>query len=129
VVRHLEAAAVDDTLDLLALLMATRLFSPARRVSPCIGWRCSAGDDARARVVPGRTAAPGWSSTTLTRSATRQPGLAARDWRKPSCPVRPAELLLEVHAWTGLRFVVPVRHTINAGRRRSTSATTRHHVG
>jgi hypothetical protein len=29
VVRHLEAAAVDDTLDLLALLMATRLFSPA----------------------------------------------------------------------------------------------------
>jgi TnpA family transposase len=33
VVRHLEAAAVDDTLDLLALLMATRLFSPARRAS------------------------------------------------------------------------------------------------
>jgi len=30
VVRHLEAAAVDDTLDLFALLMATRLFSPAR---------------------------------------------------------------------------------------------------
>jgi hypothetical protein len=33
VVRHLEAAAVDDTLDLFALLMATRLFSPARRTS------------------------------------------------------------------------------------------------
>jgi hypothetical protein len=33
VVRHLEAAAVDDTLDLFALLMATRLFSPARRAS------------------------------------------------------------------------------------------------
>jgi hypothetical protein len=33
VVRHLEAAAVDDTLDLLALLMAARLFSPARRAS------------------------------------------------------------------------------------------------
>ncbi len=33
VVRHLEAAAVDDTLDLLALLMATRLFSPARRAA------------------------------------------------------------------------------------------------
>jgi hypothetical protein len=32
VVRHLEAAAVDDALDLLAL-MATRLFSPARRAS------------------------------------------------------------------------------------------------
>ena len=32
-VRHLEAAAVDDTLDLLALLTATRLFSPARRAS------------------------------------------------------------------------------------------------
>lgn len=31
VVRHLEAAAVDDTLDLFALLMATRLLSPARR--------------------------------------------------------------------------------------------------
>ena len=31
--RHLEAAAVDDTLDLFALLMATRLFSPARRAS------------------------------------------------------------------------------------------------
>jgi hypothetical protein len=33
VVRHLEAVAVDDTLDLFGLLMATRLFSPARRVS------------------------------------------------------------------------------------------------
>jgi hypothetical protein len=33
VVRHLKAVAVDDTLDLLALLMATRLFSPARRAS------------------------------------------------------------------------------------------------
>jgi hypothetical protein len=33
VVRHLEAIAVDDTLDLFALLMATRLFSPARRAS------------------------------------------------------------------------------------------------
>jgi Domain of unknown function (DUF4158)/Tn3 transposase DDE domain len=33
VLRHLEAAAVDDTLDLFALLMATRLFSPARRAS------------------------------------------------------------------------------------------------
>src|SRR6266536_885491 len=33
VMRHLEAAAVDDTLDLFALLMATRLFSPARRAS------------------------------------------------------------------------------------------------
>jgi len=33
VVRHLEAVAVDDALDLFALLMATRLFSPARRVS------------------------------------------------------------------------------------------------
>ena len=33
VVRHLEAVAVDDTLDLFALLMATRLFSPARRAS------------------------------------------------------------------------------------------------
>ncbi len=33
VARHLEAAAVDDTLDLFALLMATRLFSPARRAS------------------------------------------------------------------------------------------------
>ena len=32
-VRHLEADAVDDTLDLFALLMATRLFSPARRAS------------------------------------------------------------------------------------------------
>ena len=32
-VRHLEAAAVDDMLDLFALLMATRLFSPARRAS------------------------------------------------------------------------------------------------
>ena len=33
VVRHLEATAVDDALDLFALLMATRLLSPARRVS------------------------------------------------------------------------------------------------
>jgi len=33
VLRHLEAVAVDDTLDLFALLMATRLFSPARRAS------------------------------------------------------------------------------------------------
>jgi hypothetical protein len=33
VVRPLKAVAVDDTLDLLALLMATRLFSPARRAS------------------------------------------------------------------------------------------------
>jgi len=33
VVRHLEAAAVDDTLDLFALLMATRLLSPAHRAS------------------------------------------------------------------------------------------------
>lgn len=33
VVRHLEAAAVDDTLDLFALLMATRLLSPAWRAS------------------------------------------------------------------------------------------------
>jgi len=33
VMRHLEAAAVDDTLDLFALLMSTRLFSPARRAS------------------------------------------------------------------------------------------------
>ena len=33
VVRHLEAVAVDDTLDLFALLMTTRLFSPARRAS------------------------------------------------------------------------------------------------
>ncbi len=33
VVRHLEAVAVDDTLDLFSLLMATRLFSPARRAS------------------------------------------------------------------------------------------------
>ncbi len=33
VVAHLEATAVDDTLDLFALLMATRLFSPARRAS------------------------------------------------------------------------------------------------
>ena len=33
VVRHLEATAADDTLDLFALLMATRLFSPARRAS------------------------------------------------------------------------------------------------
>jgi hypothetical protein len=33
VVQHLKAVAVDDTLDLLALLMATRLFSPARRAS------------------------------------------------------------------------------------------------
>lgn len=31
--RHMEAAAVDDTLDLFALLMSTRLFSPARRAS------------------------------------------------------------------------------------------------
>ena len=33
VVRHLEAIAVDDTLDLFALVMTTRLFSPARRAS------------------------------------------------------------------------------------------------
>ena len=33
VVRHREAVAVDDSLDLLALLMTTRVFSPARRVS------------------------------------------------------------------------------------------------
>jgi TnpA family transposase len=33
VVRHLEAVAVDDTLDLFALLMATRLFSPVRCAS------------------------------------------------------------------------------------------------
>lgn len=33
VVRHLGAVAVDDTLDLFSLLMATRLFSPARRAS------------------------------------------------------------------------------------------------
>jgi Domain of unknown function (DUF4158)/Tn3 transposase DDE domain len=33
VVRNLEAAAVDDALDLFALLMATRLISPARRAS------------------------------------------------------------------------------------------------
>jgi TnpA family transposase len=33
VVRGLEAAAVDDALDLFALLMATRLISPARRVT------------------------------------------------------------------------------------------------
>jgi hypothetical protein len=30
VVRHLEAPAIDDALDLFALLMATRLLSPAR---------------------------------------------------------------------------------------------------
>ncbi|WLQ69231.1 Tn3 family transposase [Streptomyces glycanivorans] len=33
VVRSLEAAAIDDALDLFALLMATRLISPARRAS------------------------------------------------------------------------------------------------
>ncbi|MGY3064199.1 TnpA family transposase [Streptomyces sp. TE3672] len=33
VVRSLEAAAIDDALDLFALLMATRLINPARRVS------------------------------------------------------------------------------------------------
>ncbi|MFE3454965.1 Tn3 family transposase [Nonomuraea sp. NPDC059194] len=33
VLQHLEAVAIDDALDLFALLMATRLFSPARRVS------------------------------------------------------------------------------------------------
>jgi Domain of unknown function (DUF4158) len=33
VVRQLEAAAIDDALDLFTLLMATRLFSPARRAS------------------------------------------------------------------------------------------------
>ncbi len=33
VLRHLEAVAVDDALDLFALLMATRLFGPARRAS------------------------------------------------------------------------------------------------
>jgi len=33
VMRQLESAAVDDALDLFALLMATRLFSPARRAS------------------------------------------------------------------------------------------------
>ncbi len=33
VVRHLEATAIDDALDLFALLMATRLLSPARRAS------------------------------------------------------------------------------------------------
>ncbi|MGI8846886.1 MAG: Tn3 family transposase [Candidatus Dormibacteria bacterium] len=33
VVRHLEAVAIDDVLDLFALLMATRLLSPARRTS------------------------------------------------------------------------------------------------
>ena len=33
VLRHLEANAVDDALDLFALLMATKLFSPARRAS------------------------------------------------------------------------------------------------
>jgi hypothetical protein len=33
VMRSLEAAALDDALDLFALLMATRLFSPARRAS------------------------------------------------------------------------------------------------
>ncbi len=31
--RNLEAQAVDDALDLFALLMATRLISPARRAS------------------------------------------------------------------------------------------------
>lgn len=31
--RNLEAAAIDDALDLFALLMATRLLSPARRAS------------------------------------------------------------------------------------------------
>jgi hypothetical protein len=33
VVRNLEAQAIDDALDLFALLMATRLISPARRAS------------------------------------------------------------------------------------------------
>lgn len=33
VMRNLEAAAIDDALDLFALLMATRLISPARRAS------------------------------------------------------------------------------------------------
>lgn len=32
-VRNLEAQAVDDALDLFALLMATRLINPARRAS------------------------------------------------------------------------------------------------
>ncbi|OPC77682.1 Tn3 family transposase [Embleya scabrispora] len=33
VMRHLEAVAIDDALDLFAVLMATRLISPARRAS------------------------------------------------------------------------------------------------
>lgn len=74
VVRHLEAVAVDDTLDLFALLIATRFQpgsprfgradpAPVQLARPLVtldaAWKQTAarlgeaGEDARARVLPG----------------------------------------------------------------------------
>jgi hypothetical protein len=58
VLQHLEAVAIDDALDLFALLMATRLFSTARRVSA--GERLAMLPKAGARLADagaGRTGA------------------------------------------------------------------------
>jgi hypothetical protein len=87
VLCHLEATAVDDTLDLFALLMATRLFSPARRASaeqrlavlprlltcpasgsssPRSGWPAAAPDSFRRRSPAPRSLPP--CPTCLPRS-------------------------------------------------------------
>jgi hypothetical protein len=106
VVRHLEAAAVDDTLDLLALLMATRLFSPARRASAgqrlamLRGWRrpprrspARAGCCLTSSPLP-RTPAPGLMSLRCGRrwsESRRGQSLSTRSiWLKSSCPTMTA---------------------------------------
>lgn len=108
VVRHLEAAAVDDTLDLLALLMATRLFSPARRASAeqrlamlprlekaskTVARAGRAGCCLTSSPLP-RTPAPGLMSLRCGRrwsESRRGQSLSTRSiWLKSSCPTMTA---------------------------------------
>jgi len=69
---HLEAKAIDEALDLLSVLMATRLISTARRatdkerLSSCRGWRRHRGldddEDGQERAVTGVSRAAAWSA-------------------------------------------------------------------
>jgi hypothetical protein len=76
VVRSLEAAAIDDALDLFGLLMATRLISPSKRSS----------DRDRLAMLPGLEKA----SRTLARASRvlveqLALGRPARTWMSPRC--------------------------------------------
>jgi len=94
VVRHLEAVAVDDTLDLFALLMATRLFSPARRASaehyamqrPT--FPVSAGRGGRPLAAPHRPHPPDRSGPGLEITHTGTPAAASGATNRAQHPGR-----------------------------------------